>query len=180
MSIDTIRPWVVQQDVEQAVQQMLDAALDEAAAKLPYSSRADVNVRLQRGNCPTCEYVHSALARAVAAYLGATVPEIHAIYSYNPEHAIAEEPGDARPPNAPVLNLLVHIHARNAALQELSDAVGTAVEQQLRRLPCTARAPGECAAVDVLWVDERDVAARKGYGALISSPYTRPIRLWPA
>lgn len=179
MALDTTRPWVVHLDVQQAVRRMVRDALDYAADKLPHSSADDVAGRMQRADCSACSYVHHALARSLAAYLGASTPGIQGIYVYEPEHATGEEFGRARPPNAPVISLLVWVQQKHEALEELGDDVRAAAARHLRQLPCTNRAPGECTAIDVQWVDNEDVARRRGYGALISSRFTRPIRLWP-
>jgi len=52
-----------------------------------------------------------------------------------------------------------------------------AVKEGVRGLLCS-KANGSCFAVDVKIVDGEELASRKGYGALVTSVYAAPLRLW--
>jgi hypothetical protein len=64
-------------------------------------------------------------------------------------------------------------HALNSIVASLEDAV----KEGVRPLLCS-KANGSCFALDVKVVDGEELETRRGYGALVSSVYVAPMRLW--
>lgn len=133
---------------------------------------------IRNGDCCACGYLRYGLAKEVGEYLGGIDASVQAVYAYEPEHCTS--PADLAGLEHAIdrgINLIVSVDRRSAALSSVIASLEDALIEAAKDLACS-KANGSCYAVDVKVADEEEVASRRGYGALISSVYVRPLRIW--
>jgi len=160
-----------------SVSSMTMEAIEGGAAKLGMGG-ADTRAAVGRGDCSACETVRHELAKRLSEYLGAVDSTVKAVYVYQPEYGLAgDEPVYDRPNLSPGISLIVWTSRKSAALSSLIASLKLAVAEEGEKLGCR-KANALCWTVDVQLVDDEEVRARTGYGALIESIYVRPVEIW--
>lgn len=160
------------------VTKMVDQALEYCAQKSGAKDKEQARARLLAGDCGACDYLRYALARNMAAYMGAVDETINAVYAFEPDQATGgDEALPARPNLTPGLNLIARVSRKSAALTSVVASLGSALAEEHKRLSCS-KANALCGELDVRVADEGEVEKRIGYGALINSPYVRPLEVW--
>jgi len=152
----------------------LAQAMEYCAQKMGLASAREAVERVKEGNAAACGYCHYSVARQVAEALGALDQNIQAAYVFDydatPQDLCFGETVQATP-----IHLLVWTGRKTGALNSLVEALDGALAQQLFHL--LGRGP-RAHVLDVQIVDNTDVENRTGYGALLSSLYHRPIKVW--
>jgi hypothetical protein len=166
-------------DILTATHTAMQEAIVFCAEKANLNGKKQVLEARQSGDCATCEYLRYGLAKNIAAYLGSMDNRAKASYIYDdPDAALTWHDGVAsRPNNSPGIRMIVWVSRKSPALDSLLDTLTTAVEKELRQLPCP-NANALCHTLDVLVVDDEEVERRTGYGSLINSVHLRPIEVW--
>lgn len=146
------------------------------APKVGLDSPAKVVERLKAGDRDVRRAFRQELAREAAVYLGTLDRNVKAVY-------MAEY--DASPEDvafvdedllAPV-NLILWVTRKTAAL----NAAATALDRALVEAYEENIGPDHPKFfLDVQFVDDHDVANRKGYGALLTSIHMPPLEIWRA
>jgi hypothetical protein len=105
-------------------------------------------------------------------------PSVRAVYLYEPDYATAEE-GELgeRPGLSPGMSMLVWAERKSAALTAVLDSLAAAVREEAGKWACP-KANALCWMLDAQVVDDNQVEARSGYGALVNSVYVRPLEVW--
>ncbi len=131
-----------------------------------------------KGDCCVCGYLRYGLSRELGEYLGGIDASVQAVYTYEPEHctSVADLAGVEHALERGI-NLIVSVDRRSAALYSIIASLEDAMRGAVKNLVCS-EAKGSCYALDVKIADEAEVASKRGYGALISSIYVRPLRIW--
>ena len=160
------------------IPEMIENAIMFSAGKMGMTGRDQVVQARARGDCITCEYLRFGLANEVADYLGSMDETIRSVYVYEPELATAVNGNiHNRPRLVPGINMIIRVSRKTAALKSILTSIASAVEQEFGQLNCP-EANALCNMIDVIIVDDQEVAKRTGYGALIGSLYTPPIEIW--
>lgn len=163
---------------ETKVTEMMEKALMFCAEKSGMSDGDQVVQAHARGDCVTCEYLRFGLANEVASYLGSIDETIKSVYVYEPETATSVNGNIHNKPRlVPGINMIVQVSRKTAALGSLLTSVVSTIEQEIARLNCPD-ANALCNMIDIIVVDDEEIASRMGYGALIGSLYTPPIKIW--
>jgi hypothetical protein len=114
----------------------------------------------------------------VAEYIGSLDSEVKAVYTYEPDQATdADCMATNQPALSPAINMIAWVEHRSAALASVVDMLRSAVSEELRPLVCP-KANALCTMLDFQVVDDDEVTSRRGYGALITSIYVRPLEVW--
>ena len=143
------------------VADMMSGALESAAQKSGLQDGAEALRRVRGGDCAVCEYLRAA------------DDAVRAVYIYDPERATDGE-GII---SSPGISLIAWVSRRSAALGSLIELLRRALLEQREQFVCP-RAQALCAALDVQVVDDAQVVARTGYGALLGSLHVRPTEVW--
>jgi hypothetical protein len=160
------------------VTNMVEEALEFCAEKAGLKDKDQARHALRTGDCCACEYLRYALTQKMAEYLGSVDDTIKAVYTFEPDQAIGGDQAiPARPNLSPGFNLIARVSRKSAALSSVVASLRSALAEECRRLGCP-KANALCSELDVRVVDEDEVKARTGYGALINSLYVRPIEVW--
>ncbi len=161
-----------------AIQDMVQSALAFSAQKAVLPAVDEVRQAVAGGDCIVCGYLRYALSKEIGEYLGTIDTSVQAVYAYEPEYAAgALHIDSARPAMDAGINLIVSVDRKNAALSSIVASLEDAVKEGVKSLLCS-NANGSCYAFDVRVVDGEEVASRHGYGALVSSIYAAPVKLW--
>jgi hypothetical protein len=161
-----------------AIQDMVQSALAFSAQKAALPAVDEVRQSVAGGDCIACGYLRYALSKEIGEYLGTIDTSVQAVYAYEPEYATgALHVDSAEPPMDRGINLIVSVDRKNAALNSIVASLGDAVKEGVKSLLCS-KANGSCFAFDARVVDGEEVASRHGYGALVSSVYAAPVKLW--
>lgn len=156
---------------------MMEHAIDYCGKKANLKDRQEVFDALNKADSSVRDYLYYGLAKEMAQYLGSTSKEVKAIYFYGePSLPWNEQPAD-RPNLLSGFHLIVSVDAKNPALAELADSLALAVDEETRRLPCPDTSE-LCHPVHVAVIDDQDIDAREGYGALLTTHEMRPIEIW--
>jgi hypothetical protein len=161
-----------------AIQEMVGDALAFSAKKGALQDREDAQRAILGGDCTVCGYFRYGLSKEMGAYLGAIDSSVQAVYSYEPEYAAGALHIDSAAPGVDRgINLIVSVDRKNHALDSIVASLEDAMKEAAQSLRCL-NANGSCYAVDIRIVDGEELASRRGYGALVSSLYATPVRLW--
>jgi hypothetical protein len=161
-----------------AIQEMVESALTFSAAKAGLPAGPEARREIVGGGCIVCEYLRYGLSKELSEYLGSIDRSVQAVYAYEPEYVTGVLHLDSAGPTIDRgINLIVSVDRKNHALDSIVASLEDAVEESVRPLLCS-KADGSCFALDVKVVDGEELSSRRGYGALVSSVYVAPMRLW--
>jgi hypothetical protein len=161
-----------------AIGNMTENALAFCARKVGFRDVGEARKRIQDGECVICGYLTYALSKEIGEYLGDIDNSVQAVYAYEPEYSTGgfhlDGAGQAIDRG---INLIVSVDCQNAALASIVASLEDAVREAVKPLACS-KSNGGCYALDVRVADAEEVSSRRGYGALLSSLYAPPLRLW--
>jgi hypothetical protein len=161
-----------------AIQDMVQSALAFSAEKAELPAAREARREIADGGCTICEYLRYGLSKELGQYLGTIDRSVQAVYAYEPEYAAGVLHLDSAGPGIDQgINLIVSVDRKNHALNSIVASLEDAVKEGVRPLLCS-KANGSCFALDVKVVDGEELETRRGYGALVSSVYVAPMRLW--
>jgi hypothetical protein len=160
------------------VKGIMQDALSFTAAKSGLAGGEQSQAAVRRGECAVCEYLRYGLALGVAKYLGSMDDAIKAVYTYDPEYATANDGVfDGGPRRSPGISLIAWANRKSAALSSVVGMLSAAIGEELKRLACP-HGNALCMMLDVQVIDDSDVEARSGYGALVNSLFVSPLEVW--
>jgi hypothetical protein len=161
-----------------AIQEMIGDALAFSAEKGALRAAEDARRAIMEGDCVVCGYLRYGLSKGIGEYLGAIDTSVQAVYSYEPEYAAGALHIDSAGPAVDQgINLIVSVDRKNHALDSIVASLEDAMREAAQSLLCP-HASGSCYAFDVRIVDGEELASRRGYGALVTSLYATPVKLW--
>jgi hypothetical protein len=160
------------------VGEMVENALAFSAERSELPAPSHVRDKIAGGHCTVCEYLRYGLSKEIGQYLGGIDGSVQAVYAYEPEYAAGALHLDSAAPGIdPGINLIVAVDRKNHALYSIAASLEDAVKESVQDLLCS-KASGSCFALDLKIVDGEELASRRGYGALVTSVYAAPMRLW--
>lgn len=121
-------------------------------------------------------YFKFALAERTAATLAAHDQEIQAVYYFDP-NLNPDAAAEVFVPLEATVNLLVLVGARSAALESFISALDGALTRQANRLPAPLFA-SLASILNPILITADDVAQKRGYAVLLSSPFLKPRQVW--
>ncbi len=151
----------------------VNAALGFTAQKLGKPVNTVV-ARLQEGDRDAASYWRYGLSKVIAECLADWDDSVKAVYAVDYDatpHDIAF--GSARLPV--LVHLIAWVDRKTAALESLVAALDGALGGEFAGLMGTDNIAH---LLDVQVVDDEDVEARRGYGAVLTSLHNRPIQVW--
>jgi hypothetical protein len=122
------------------------------------------------------EYFKHGVASGIAGVLAAHDQRVQAVYIYDPSANPDSELGVALPVDATVY-LLVRVSTPSAALESFIASLDRALAESMKELPSPLYEQRE-SILDTCVVSEIDVQQRRGYGAMLSSLFAPPLRVW--
>jgi hypothetical protein len=171
---DTMKVEFAVPDIAHQAQAALDGALDFCAQKLGLTNRSAVADRLRRADSNARRYFEYGLAQQIGEHLGGLDEEVKAVYLYDDE-ATPEDSvfGESTAPS--LVHLIVRAQRKTSALNSLVVALDRAVTHQYADM---FQAPQLAHLLDIQVIDEAEVNAGAGYGALFTWLHHRPLSVW--
>jgi len=161
-------------DASSTAKVIFDEGLAFCARKTDLEDAQAVIERLRQGDATVSHYCRYGLAKKVAESIGNLDDNVKAVYTLDydatPEDRCFSDEAKTSP-----IHLIVWVVRRTDALEALVSALDRALVQEYSGM---IDAPELTHLLDVQIVDDGDVEDRKGYGALLSSIYNRPIQIW--
>ncbi|UCG24124.1 MAG: hypothetical protein JSW55_18705 [Chloroflexota bacterium] len=116
------------------------------------------------------------LAEGATNVIVANDGNIQAIYLFEESANPDSETEDALAPDLTV-HLLLLVDSNSAALEAFIESLDRSLTELLSDLPSPLLAK-RTSLLNVIPITQEDVDARQGYGALLSSVFARPVKLW--
>ncbi len=153
---------------------ILDKAVEYCAQKMMLEGTQSVLDCLKAGDGRACGYCHYSVAKQVAEFLGTLDENVKAAYIYDYDATPQDQCNGGGDRGLPI-HLLVWADRKTAALKVMAETWDHALAQGYAEL--IGGLPS-AHVLDVQVVDDADVQARRGYGALLSSLHYPPVQLW--
>jgi len=173
MSIDEAAPfrWP---DATSTAELALDEGLAFCARKAGLKDAREVVERLRQGDSTVRHYCRYGLAKKVAESIGRLDENVKAVYTLDYDATPEDRCFSGEAETSPI-HLIVWAARKTDALDALVKALDRALVKAYADL---IDAPELTHLLDVQVIDDTDVEERRGYGALLSSIYNRPIQVW--
>lgn len=163
-------------DVQRSAEAIVEAALSYCVDRGVCNCTETLVQMMQQGNATAHDYFRRALAEQVADYLARVDENVRAAYCYRcgalADEMEADEPGVTS--EAPVL---LHVHRRTAALSSMIAALDQAMVSYYRTNLVPA-AKKMRYLLDVQVIDDDDVRDGRGLAGLLTSIYSKPVKIW--
>ena len=121
-------------------------------------------------------YFKLGMAQRIANTLAAHDDQVREIHYFDPNLSSDSEI-EAYAPLDPSVNLLVVVESKSAALDSFIAALDMALTQEARKLPSPLFA-SLTSILNAMIITEGDVDQKRGYAALLSSMYLKPLQVW--
>jgi len=161
-------------DATSTAQLVLDEALTFCARKADLENAQVVVDCLRQGDGVVCHYYRYGLAKSVAESIGRLDDNVKAVYTVDYD-ATPEDRCFSSETNTSPIHLIVWAERKTDALNALVEALNRALVEAYSEM---IEASHLSHLLDVQVVDDADVEARVGYGALLTSIHNRPIQVW--
>jgi hypothetical protein len=153
---------------------VLNQAMDYCAAKMGLAATWQAVERVKQGDGTACAYCRYGTAKQMAEALGLLDENIKAVYvadyDATPEDLCFGEAAYTSP-----IHLIVWVERKTSALDSLVEALDQALAECYAAILDRSKLAH---VLDVQVVDDADVENRTGYGALLSSFFNRPLKVW--
>jgi len=153
---------------------ILSQAMEYCSQKMGLKNSQAAMEHVKQGDTMACSYCHYSAAQQVADALGMLDNNVQAAYMFEydatPEDVCMGEAAKIIP-----LHLLVWVERKTDALTALVESLDRAMAHSLANMLGTSP---DAYVLDVQIVDDSDVKNRTAYGALLSSLFQRPIKVW--
>ncbi len=153
---------------------VLNQAMEYCAQKMGLEAAWLAVEHLKQGDGTACNYCRYSVAKQMAEALGSLDENVRVAYVYDydatPEDICFGEAVHVSP-----IHLIVWAERKTSALNSLVGALDQALAQGYAAMLGKSRLAH---ILDVQIVDDADVENRTGYGALLSSFYNPPLKLW--
>lgn len=160
-----------------SMSEMVEIALSYCEKMTGCRERDQMVEALRADNPVIHDYFRYSIAQQLARYLSALDQSVVSVYTYSFEET--EEEGEERHVYlAAPINLILHVRRKTAALRSIVTYLDHQLLDQYKRL--VAPEGGNIASIlDVQMVDDEDIRRGTGFGVVLRSSFSRPMRLWP-
>lgn len=135
-------------------------------------SRSEVINLLKEGNVSVHSDFRYDLAKRVANYLGFVSCNLLEVYIHGSAIKNSSRPGSD-------IDLIISLEEKVEPLNMLLARLNDEIEFHYNQLLETNRFNGDSSNfLDIKLVDKAEIEERKGFGAVVSSPYSAPIKIW--
>ncbi|MFC1936062.1 hypothetical protein ACFLYP_00185 [Chloroflexota bacterium] len=163
------------EEITKVAEEIGNSAINEALLKLtPVGQKKDLAALFQKHNF-FCLF-KSALAEEVGSVLGDFDSKVTEVYFFEPCMNTDIESGDDLPIDG-TLNLLLVVKTQTAGLDAFIASLDRALTQTIKELPLPIVESYD-SILNIIPVTQKDIDARKGYAALLSSLYAPPLKVW--
>lgn len=174
VNVQVTMPQFQLPDAESTAEIALTQALDFCVHKMGLAGRQAAVDRLRQSNGEACKYCSYSMAKQVAEYLSALDENVKAVYVADYD-ATPEDLCFGKGEQAPLIHLIVWAERKTSALNSLAGVLNRALAKSYADVIGFSKLTH---LLDMQVVDDDDVNKRIGYGALLTSLYNRPIKLW--
>ena len=162
-------------DVSTLTSRFIEEALRYCEDKAGYIGRDRVAAALRSEIPEIHDYFRYALASQVARYLARLDSSVVAVYIYC--YGDAEEEGEERHCSITMpINIILHVRRKTAALSSMVDYLDEQLLGYYKRL-VSPYGEKMGSLLDVQMVDDEDIARGVGFGVVLRSSYSKPLRL---
>ena len=165
---------LVLSDAVGMAEEAVGKALEYCAEKMALESKQAAVDCLRQGDRSACGYFYYSLAGQAAEWLGAWDESIKAVYVYDCD-ATPEDQSFSSATQPDLLHLIVWARRKTSALNAILEALDRALVQCCSEMPHMRERRH---VLDAQVIDDDGVQNNIGCGVLLSSIYTRPIRIW--
>lgn len=166
-----------QAEIAYSASKIIDAAIECCETMASYRGRDQIAAALRAEIPEIHDYFRHSIARQLAQYITGLDETVVSVYTHS--YGDAEEEGELRGVSlsAPI-NIILHVRRKTAAL---SSVVASLDHQLLERYRLLVAPHGERIAsmLDIQMVDDEDIRRGTGFGVVLRSTYSKPVRLWP-
>jgi len=153
---------------------ILSQAMQYCAQKMGLKDAQAAVEKVKQGDTMACSYCHYSAAQQVADALGMLDSNVQAAYMFEYD-ATPEDISMGEAARIIPLHLLVWVARKTDALSALVESLDRAMAQSLANMMGTS---ADAHVLDVQVVDDSDIKNHTAYGALLSSLFQRPIKVW--
>ena len=172
--VETKTPPLRLPDAASTADIVLNQAMEYCARKMGLEAAWLAVEQLKQGDGTACSYCRYSTAKQMAEAMGLLDENVRAVYVYDydatPEDLCFGEAVHVSP-----IHLILWVERKTSALNSLVDALDHALAQSYAAMIDRSQLAH---ILDVQMVDDADVENRTGYGALLSSFYNRPLKVW--
>jgi len=161
-------------DAMSTAEAIMNQSMEFCAQKMRLGDYRGVLQKLQQRDVTACNYCQYSIAKQVGKALGALDQNVNAVYMVDYD-ATPQDICFAAQGGLKLIHLIVRVERKTSALQSLVEALDDALAQGYAKLLGMDQLKH---LLDIQLVDATDVKERIGYGAMLSSLYQRPIRVW--
>jgi len=151
-------------------------AINHSRTKMPLQLQNEVLSRLLERS-DFIQYFRHALAHEIALVLGTYDQHVQAVYLFDESINPDAETEDYLPHVDHTIHLLLKVTSNSAALGAFITSLDRALTEELREMLDSFA--GYTSFLDVSPITDKSIQERRGYAALLSSFYARPLKVWP-
>jgi len=171
----TEAPLVQITRLQEAAETICDNALSAARSRLPARQQETPLAELLRLPAFLNSFKYG-LAEGAMNVIVANDGNVQAVYHFEESVNPDSETEEALAPDVGV-HLLLLVSSKSAALDAFIKSLDDTLAGLIRELPSPALAK-RTSVLNVIPITQEDVHNKRGYGALLSSLFARPVKLW--
>jgi hypothetical protein len=168
-------PGVQVTRLQEAAETIRDNALSAARSRMPVRQQNALLADLLQLPLFLNSFKYS-LAEGATNVIVANDGNVQAVYHFEESANPDSETEEALTPDVGV-HLLLLVNSNSAALEAFIKALDGTLTGLIRELPSPIFTK-RTSVLNVLPITQEDVASKRGYGALLSSIFARPVKLW--
>lgn len=153
-----------------------NSAINYSRMKMPLQLRNEALSRLLERR-DFIQYFRHALAHEIALVLGTYDRHVQAVYLFDESINPDAETEDYLPHVDLTIRLLLKVTSNSAALGAFITSLDRALTEEMHAMPNSFA--DYTSFLDVIPITEQAIQERRGYAALLSSIYARPLKVWP-
>lgn len=166
-----------QGDIANSAIEMVDSAIEYCENMTGYRGRDQIAAALRVETPEAHDYFRHSIARQVARYLTNLDETVVSVYTHS--FGDAEEEGEGRTVRISTpINIILHVRRKTAALSSIVAYLDHQLLESYKQL-VSPRGEKIASILDIQMVDDEDIRRGTGFGVVLRSTYSKPVRLWP-
>jgi hypothetical protein len=173
-AVEKKTPELLLPDAASTAETIVREAVKFCTDKLRMGNYQMVVEKLRRCDESAANYCHYSIAKQVGEALGALDPTVQAVYMVDYD-ATPEDICFGSTKGIEPIHVIIQVERKTKALSALVEALDRALVRSYAALLSL----GDLEHIlDAQLVDSEDIKKRVGYGAMLSSLYRKPLRVW--